>query len=130
MARIKSVNGPDSAGGIMVRVLMNSGLEEVLSWKCCNLQGMNLEVHVINGSDERIEARSEMELTGPGGGERVAWLYPPGVHAILPGEALSFYCSHDEERFKTFTNVIIEDGRGRRFRARITGRAEPARIMD
>jgi hypothetical protein len=117
------------SGGVTIRVLMNSSLEEVLSWKCCNLHGLNLEVQVINGSAERMELNSAIELEGPAASERVDWLYPPGGQALLPGEALSFYGAYDEERFKGFTHVIIGDGRERRFRARITGEAEPAEMI-
>jgi hypothetical protein len=118
------------SGGLKVRVLMNSSLEDVLGWKCCNLQGMNLEIHVINAGGKRLAVKSEAELEGPGLAERIDYLYPQGVHALEPGEALSFYCSFDERRFGKFTNIIVKDGAGARYRAAISGGAEAAERIE
>jgi hypothetical protein len=115
---------------LTVRALINSSVEDVLGWKCCNLQDMNLEVQVNNGGGEAVRVKSAMELESGQGSEKIEYLYPPGLQPIGPREGLSFYCRFDEERFRRFSHIIIEDERGRRYRAEITGRSERAERVD
>jgi hypothetical protein len=111
---------------LAVTVIFNSSVEDVLGWKCCNLQDMNLEIQVTNRGREVARVKSVIVLKGEAGSERIDYLYPHGVHPIAPGEGLSFYCRFDEDRFARFTHAIAEDEAGTRYRAPITGRAEPA----
>jgi hypothetical protein len=115
---------------IRVKVLMNSTCEDALGWKCCNLQGMNLEIHVENTGVKYVRVKSEVDLVGDGDTDRVGYLYPHGIHPIAPDEALSFYCSYDEQRFRNFSHIVVRDESGRKFRAAITGGGEAAEIVE
>jgi hypothetical protein len=114
------------ASRLSVTVIINSSVEDVLGWKCCNLQDLNLEIHVTNLGSDEVKIGSAMELQGEGGAERIDYFYPHGVHAIEPREGLSFYCRFDEERFGRFTQVVVFDEAGKGYRARITGKSEAA----
>jgi len=115
---------------LTVTVLLNSSVEDVLGWKCCNLQGMNLEVQVSNRGREEVVVLSAMEFRDREAGERVDYFYPAGTHPLGPQEGQSFYCSYDADRFRRFTHVIVTDRAGRRHRAAITGRDEPAALVE
>ena len=114
---------------LRVRVIISSSSEEVLGWKCINLQDMNLEVHVINQGRDLVRIKSQMELVGNGEAEKVDYFFPYGLHPLGPGQGLSFYCHFEEDRFKRFTGIIIEDDTGNHYQAPITGRSEPARRL-
>lgn len=110
--------------GVLVRVIMNTACEQALGWKCCNLMDMNLEVQVWNAGNAPFFMKSEVFLAGEGGAEKIDYLYPHGVYAIAPGDALSFYCSFDEDRFRRFTRIIVQDGEGKKYHAAISGEKE------
>jgi len=114
------------ASGLLVRVLSNSSCEDALGWKCINLQGMNLEIQVINAGQDKVFVRSEVELVSDAGSERIDYLFPHGLHPLGPEQAMSFYCSFDEERMKGFSQILITDKQGNQYSAKITGRAEKA----
>ena len=113
---------------ILVKVMMNSTCEDALGWKCCNLQGMNLEIQVANSGVKHVWLKSEVDLVGDGAIDRVGYLYPHGTHPLAPDDALSFYCSYDERRFRRFSHVVVMDENGGRYRAAITGAYESAQV--
>ncbi|MFO8057434.1 MAG: hypothetical protein R6V10_09075 [bacterium] len=114
------------ASNLMIRVIWNSSCEEVLGWKCVNLMDMNLEVHVHNRGRDVIHLRSEIELSGNKGAERLDNLYPHGVHPLGPDQTMSFYCSSDDARLELYSNISVFDAKGRAYKAVITGHMEEA----
>ena len=111
---------------VSVKAQINSSCEDALGWKCCNLQGMNLEIQVANTGVKYVWVRSEVVLVGDRDQDKVEYLYPHGTHPLAPDQVLSFYCTYDEHRFKRFSHIVVMDREGRRHQAAITGRHEPA----
>ncbi len=100
-----------------IRVIMNSSIEEVLSFKCCNLHDQNCEIHLKNTGGESIRVPSSCELTGKDSGLRIDTLYPGGTCTIAPGETTAYYCTLDEELLAKYQSIVFTDTEGRRYRA-------------
>ncbi len=109
---------------LMVKVIQNSSCEEVLGWKCVNLMDMNLEIHVHNAGRDMEHIRSEIELSGEAGVQRLENLYPYGIHPLGPDQTMSFYCSIDESLLELYSDIRVFDVKGRAYQAPITGRME------
>jgi len=100
-----------------IRVIMNSSIEEVLSFKCCNLHDQNCEIHLKNPGAEPIQVPNSCELIGEGAGYRIDTLYPGGTYTIAPGEMTACYCTLDEEVFTKYQLIVFTDTEGRRHQA-------------
>ena len=102
---------------MQIRVIMNSSIEEVLSFKCCNLHDQNCEIHLKNVGTEPIQVPSSCELTGKPPVLRIDTLYPGGMYTILPGEVTACYCTLAEEVFDRYDSIVFTDTGGRQYRA-------------
>lgn len=98
-------------------MIMNSSIEEVLSFKCCNLHDQNCEIHLKNIGREMIQVPSSCELMGEDSEFRMDTLYPGGTYTIAPGEMTACYCTIDEEVFARYESIFFTDTEGRRYSA-------------
>lgn len=98
-----------------VKVFMNSSIEDVLAFKCCNLADQNLEIHVKNLGISKIRVPSHFLLKGKSREMTLKTVYPPGGQIVAPGEAAAFYCSMDEDLWKHFNAITAFDDNGRPF---------------
>jgi len=99
---------------LKIKLLMNSSIEEVLDFKCCNLHEQNLEIHVTNAGAAPLEVPSYCDLERDQESLRLDFLYPPGVHSLPPGETLAFYCTLDESILSQYRRIVFYDSTGRR----------------
>jgi len=76
-----------------LKIMMNSSVEEILDFKCCHLQGMNLELSLKNQGDESFEAPTSFKLEPDEKSHPLFYLYPPWTQQIEPGTCLSLYCN-------------------------------------
>ena len=106
---------------IKIKVIMNSSIEEVLSFKCCNLHGQNMEIILTNPGHEPLTVHGSCELLDTGREERlrVDYLFPPGPYKLLPGEPLACYCSVADEVYSRYTWIVFLDTSGKEHRARL-----------
>jgi hypothetical protein len=102
---------------LKIEVIMNSSIEEVLSFKCCNLHDQNFEIHLRNVGTEPIRVPSACELVGEGARLRIETLYPAGTYTVAPGEVTACYCTLTEEVFAKYDAILFTDTEGRRYRA-------------
>ncbi len=104
---------------IRIRPIMNSSVEEVISFKCCNLHGLNLEIHLENLEDEPVTVPGGCELVGEREEDRfrIDFLYPPGPYTLRPRDPLACYCSLADEIFERYRWIVFRDRRGREHRA-------------
>ncbi|MGW8321268.1 MAG: hypothetical protein ACWGSD_06920 [Thermodesulfobacteriota bacterium] len=100
-----------------ISVIMNSCIEEVLSFKCCNLHDQNCEIHLKNIGADPIRVPSSCELIGEDSGFRIDTLYPGGIYTIAPGEVTACYCSLAEEVFTQYQSIVFTDTEGREYLA-------------
>jgi hypothetical protein len=100
-----------------IKVIMNSSVEEVLSFKCCHLHDQNLEIHLKNVGQEPVTVPSCFELVGQGERLRIDYLYPPGRYTLPPGEVTACYCSLTDEVYARFQWIVFRDTEGREHRA-------------
>jgi hypothetical protein len=100
-----------------ISVLMNSSIEDVLSFKCCNLHDQNCEIHLKNTGPDPIRVPSSCELIGEDSGLRIDTLYPGGIYTIAPGEVAACYCTLADEVFEKYKSIVFTDTKGRQHRA-------------
>ncbi|MBI9074320.1 MAG: hypothetical protein JEZ02_02830 [Desulfatibacillum sp.] len=100
-----------------VRVFMNSSVEDVIGFKCCNLPDQNLEIHVINNGAEPVRAPSRFVLEKDGENVELLTVYPPGGQLVQPHEAAAFYCTMDEEEWKSYSSITAFDAQGNPYKA-------------
>ena len=106
---------------IEIKVLMNSAIEEVLSFKCCNLHGLNMEIHLKNLDSEPVTVPNVCELLDAEGEKlRINNLYPVGPYTLPPGESLACYSSLPEEMFTRYQWIIFRDTLNREHRAPVS----------
>jgi hypothetical protein len=112
---------------VKVKIDCNSIAEDVLSWKCCGLHNMNMELTVLNEEPEAVFVSSEIELVGKDASEKIRYLYPGGTQKIEAGDLLSFYFFYDEFAFKkhTMVSVSVND---EWFDSQISGKLEKVTI--
>jgi hypothetical protein len=109
---------------IDIRLFMNSSVEEVISFKCCNLHGLNLEIHLKNIGEMPVTVPGGCELVGEREEERfrIDYLYPPGPYTLQPGEPRACYCTLAEEIYERYRWIVFRDHRGREHRAPLTSK--------
>jgi hypothetical protein len=96
-----------------ISVIMNSSIEDVLSFKCCNLHDQNCEIHLKNIGTDPIRVPNSCELIGEDSGFRIDTLYPGGTYTIAPGEVTACYCTLAEEVFAKYQSIVFTDTEGR-----------------
>ena len=100
-----------------IHVIMNSSIEDVLSFKCCNLHDQNCEIHLKNTGPDPIRVLSSCELIGEDSGFRIDTLYPGGPYTIQPGDVTACYCTLGEDVFARYGSIVFTDTEGRQYRA-------------
>jgi hypothetical protein len=100
-----------------INVIMNSSIEDVLSFKCCNLHDQNCEIHLKNNGPDPIRVPSSCELIGEDSGLRIDTLYPGGTYTIEPGDTTACYCTLGEEVFARYRTIVFTDTEGRQHSA-------------
>jgi hypothetical protein len=100
-----------------IRVIMNSCIEEVLSFKCCNLHDQNFEIHLRNIGTDPISVPSSCELVSDEGRFKIDTLYPGGTYKLAPGEVKACYCSLAEDIYDRYESIVFTDTEGRLHRA-------------
>ena len=96
-----------------IRVIMNSSIEEVLSFKCCHLMDQNLEIHVRNVGQESLTVPNTCELVNEEERFQINYLFPQGGYTIHPGETVAYYCTLPDAVFEKYQSIVFRDGRGR-----------------
>jgi len=111
---------------IEIKVFMNSAVEEVLSFKCCNLHGQNMEIHLKNTGEEPLTVPGACELVGTDEEKRlrIENLFPPGPYQLPPGEPLACYCSLEDEVFCRYSWIVFQDAQGQEHRAPLNANHE------
>lgn len=104
-----------------VKIFMNSEIEEILAFKCCNLPDQNLEFLIINNGNETTCIKNYFKLENENESLTVNTIYPPWKQIIEPGSAVAYYCSLDPSEWDKYDFFIIEDREGRLFRFFIKG---------
>jgi hypothetical protein len=93
-----------------IRVIMNSSIEDVLSFKCCNLHDQNFEIHLTNLGSDPITVPNSCELVNEKGERyRIDTLYPGGNYTIPPGEVTACYCMLAEEIYGRYESIVFTD---------------------
>ncbi len=101
---------------IKVKAIMNSSVEDVIGFKCCNLPDLNLEIQVKNLSAAPVKVPSRFILEGNADKMDLRTVYPPNGQTVQPGEPAAFYCTMDEEEWNTFTSITAFDAQGRPYK--------------
>ena len=100
---------------LRIKPIMNSSAEDVLAFKtCCSLRvwDQNLEIHVTNTGDKRVEVNSYFDLVGKNGAKRVENLMPHGKQRLKPRQTIAFYCYMDEKEWEQAEKIIFYDDEG------------------
>ncbi len=98
-------------------MIMNSSIEEVLSFKCCSLHDQNLEIHLKNQGREPVTVPSACRLVCEKDNYLIDTLFPAGGITIMPGEAQACYSSLDEDIYLKYQWIVFEDNQGQEYRA-------------
>jgi len=104
---------------IDIKVIMNSSVEEVISFKCCNLHDQNMEIHLKNLDEQPLTVPGSCDLVGEDEEERfrIDYLFPPGPYTLQPGELVACYCTLLDEVFERYQWIVFLDDQGREHRA-------------
>ena len=108
-------------------IFMNSSVEEVLAFKCCNLPDQNLEIHLHNRGGDSVVVHGFFQLENDTETIRVNNLFPFGDLEIPPYEITALYCYMDNAEWKRFHTITFFDveGNGYSFPIHSTGQASP-----
>lgn len=106
-------------GQVEIKVLMNSSIEDVLSFKCCNLHDQNMEIHLKNLGPESLTVPGMCELVGKSEADRfrIETLFPVGPYTLPPGEVVACYCTLEDETYARYGWIVFHDTKGREHRA-------------
>ena len=100
---------------LQVKLFINSSVEQVLNFKCCNLPDQNFEIHLTNTGPEPLLIPSHCDLENEAETKRLDYLYPPGPQTLPPGETMAFYCTLDDRVLARFQRIVFYDCAGRRY---------------
>lgn len=99
-----------------VKVILNSNMEEVLSFKCCGLHDQNLEIHIRNTGDDPVTVSGSFTLENERESLICDYLFPPWEQRVFPGDATAFYCSMEESVWNRYQTLTISDKAGNTYR--------------
>ena len=97
---------------IEATIIMNSSVEEILAFKCCNLPDQNLEVHLYNTGGDSVVVKGFFQLENDTETVRVHNLFPNGNITVPPYEITALYCYMDNEEWKRFHTITFFDVEG------------------
>jgi len=101
---------------LSVKIIMNSCMEEVLSFKCSNLHDQNLEMHVLNKGDRPVAVHGHIVLENEEDILECNHLFPPWEQTVRPGQGAAFYCSMDPLVWEQYETLTIVDKEGNPYR--------------
>ncbi len=109
-------------GRLEIKVLMNSSIEEILSFKCCNLHDQNMEIHLKNLGPDSLTVPGLCELVGENEEDRfrIETLFPVGPYNLPPGEVVACYCTLADETYARYGWIVFRDTEGREHRAELS----------
>lgn len=99
-----------------VKIIMNSVMEEVLAFRCCNIPDQNMEMHVNNVGDQPVIVPGRIVLENEKDSMDCSHLFPPWDQKILPGEGVAFYCSMDESDLEKYSALTVFDTEGNTYK--------------
>lgn len=96
---------------LQLKIMMNSGVEEIFATNCCAVHDANLEIILTNVGVSSISVAGRFSLAGVGKIEPLN-LYPQGVRTLAPGEAASYYAAMDPDRWAGYSTMTVTDTDG------------------
>lgn len=96
-----------------VTINMNSPIESILAFKCCNLADQNLEVIVCNRGEQVARVSNHIVLAAIDGTRKTVYLYPPETRKIGPGDLAAYYGSIDEGEWQRYQKIVLFDEQGK-----------------
>ena len=99
-----------------VKIIMNSVMEEILAFRCCNIPNQNLEMHVNNVGDRPVTVPGRFVLENEKSSLDCSHLFPPWDQTIQPGEGVAFYCCMDESEWKRYKTLTVFDKNGNAYK--------------
>ncbi|MFO8101692.1 MAG: hypothetical protein R6U37_05970 [Dehalococcoidia bacterium] len=99
-----------------VKIIMNSYMEEVLSFKCSSLHNQNLEMHVLNNGNRPVTVPGYFKLENEDDILECRHLFPPREQTIQPGDGAAFYCSLDPQVWEQYRYLTVFDQEGNPYR--------------
>ncbi len=101
---------------IELTATINSDVEEILSFRCCNMHGLNLELLIKNKGNLPIEIENHFILWSEKTSLRCENLYPPQPRKVGPCELVTFYTSMDERIWEQYQALSVYDTMGNEYR--------------
>jgi hypothetical protein len=96
---------------LKLKVIMNSGVEEIFAAKCYAIPDANLEIILTNVSSSPVTVAGHFSLTGAKRTEALN-LFPQGERTLAPGESASYYSTMDPDRWAGYRKITITDTNG------------------
>ena len=109
---------------IDVTFIMNSYMEEIYSFKCCSLHGLNLEILIRNRGTTELEIKNYLKLEGENQSLKCDNLYPPYARKIKPDGVAAFYTAMDDSLWSQFSEASLYDMTGKQYRCPIINNFE------
>jgi hypothetical protein len=91
---------------LKLKVIMNSGVEEIFAAKCCAIPDANLEIILTNESSSPVTVAGRFSLAGAKETEALN-LFPQGEKTLAPGEAASYYGTMDPDRWAGYRKITL-----------------------
>ena len=96
-----------------IAIIVDSPVESVLDFKCCQLAGLNIEVLVRNRGPAPATVGGPLRFTAADGRTGYLDLYPFGPVTVAPGDVAALYGSMDADRLRHCHRFTLCDGAGR-----------------
>jgi hypothetical protein len=97
---------------LTLTVHMNSGIQEILEFKCCNLSNLNLEIIVHNRGERPAAMPSSFALENDRERRIFKEVYPPWPQTVQPGDCCALYGAMDETIWNRYRRLVITDTDG------------------
>ncbi len=101
---------------IELTAIINSEVEEILSFRCCNMHGLNLELLIKNNGSLPVEIENYFILWSEKASLKCEHLYPPHSRMVAPCEHTTFYTSMDERIWDQHQEISVYDTSGTEYR--------------
>jgi hypothetical protein len=93
-------------------IIMDSSVEHVIAFKCCNLPDQNLEVHLRNTGGRPLTIQGFFVLENDTETKRIDNVYPPGALRVPAGELVALYCQMDSTEWNQYQTITFFDAEG------------------
>lgn len=97
---------------IELTIHMNSDITDVLEWKCCNINGLNLELIFYNSGEKEVVAPNSFILENDNEKITIDTVYPPWLQKIQPKDYGCIYCSMEDKIWQKYHTLTIKDESG------------------